>query len=632
MKKLFVTLFLTILSFVTYSQSGVGYLNYTVYNIISNGAGQYANNATDFVNMFDVTKGATVYASGTAAVNSALLDFNGRWTASGIPNGGNYTGIKIYGYFVPKETGTYSFFINGDDGVDFSLDGSVVTSFYGPHGFGANHYGTVNLVAGKSYAFMARYQNWGGGWGMDLEWKRPSQSSWSIQADECYSKQPSTPTKKAVANFNFNTTITPTTFSVGSSLSSAGSIDITTLLDSVKVANGYKGNITSGQVEWSYVNFFNGVTTLYIDMRQFGNTIPSAVNSVSILDVYSGPVTFTTSDGTWAQYTIPSTLTKVTDGTSIYNSNIRNAGYNNYAFSCNVGFTANQIYKPQTISLSTTNNLTTLYNSIVTVSDVYLAFQEYSNQGIFGNQTGTAFTKGIQYQNADIDGNGIFDENDCFLLLQNMTGAKTLVDTFNLNKTLRIIPQSKYDSIGKSNWTTFTTPLGSSYTFDINTGKSTDTLNLAIAWKGDVNLSHSTTPKSNNLTTMSVRGMSISNEINGTIMTEIIGDSVYATLTIDPLGQELVGAQFKLNYDNTLLKFNNISFKTKNNPTNFGTDMGEYVNFGSLITTGATLDNTTEYKIVFTTKSKLDNILGLISIYLTDAVNKSGTTLKLRIQ
>jgi hypothetical protein len=630
MKKLLTFLFLLIFS-VTYSQSGVGYLNYTVYNINPNGAGQYANNATDFVNMFDVTKGATIYASGTAAVNSALLDFNGRWTASGIPNGGNYTGIKIYGYFVPKETGTYSFFINGDDGVDFSLDESVVTSFYGPHGFGANHYGTVNLVAGKSYAFMARYQNWGGGWGMDLEWKRPSQSNWSIQADECYSTQPSTPTKKAIANFNFNTTITPTTFSVGSSLSSAGSVDITTLLDSVKVANGYKGNITAGQVEWSYVNFFNGVTTLYIDVRQFGNTTPSSVNSVSILDVYSGPVTFTTSDGTWAQYTIPSTLTKVTNGSSIYNSNIRNAGYSNYAFSCNVGFIANQIYKTQSITTTTTNNLTTLYNSIVTVSDVYLAFKELANNGLFGNQSGNEFAYGIQYKNADVNDDGIFNEADCFLLLQNLTGAKTLVDTFNLNKTMRIIPQTKYDSIGKSNWTTFTTPLGSSYSFDINTGKSTDTLNLAVAWKGDVNLSHSTTPKSNNLTTMSVRGMSISNQINSIITSELIGDSVVVTITIDPLTQELVGTQFKLNYDNSLLKFNQVSFKTKGLPTNYGTDKSDYITLGSLITDGGTLDNTTEYKISFTPKTKLKNIFGLTSISLMDAVNKSGTTLKIKM-
>jgi hypothetical protein len=630
MKKLLVTFLLTILSFITYSQSGVGYLNYTVYNIISNGAGQYANNATDFVNMFDITKGATVYASGVSTAQKTLYFQNG-WTPSAVPNGGAYTGIKVTGYFVPKETGTYSFGVDGDDGVDFSLDGNVITSFYGPHGFAGYRYGTVSLVAGKSYTFMARYQNWGGGWGMYLVWKRPSQSTWSVQSDEVTTIV-SIPTKKAVANFNFNTNITPTTFLVGSALNSAGLIDVTTLLDSVKITNGYNANITAGQTEWSYVNILNGVTTLYIDMRQFGTILPSSINSVSILDTYSGPVTFLTNDGTWAQYLVPSTLSKVTNRTSVYNSNIRNAGYNNYAFTCNVAFTSNMVYKSQSITLTTTNNLSQIYTNIVTVSDVYLAFQEYSNQGIFGNQTGTSFTKGIQYQNADIDGNGLFNEADCFLLLQNMTGAKTLVDTFNLNKTIRLIQQTKYDSIGKSNWNTFINPLGSTYSFDINTGKPTDTINIAVTWKGDVNLSHSTTPATNNLTSMALRSMNVSNEINGTIMTEIINDTVYATLKIDPLQQELVGTQFKLNYDNSLLKFDNISFKTKNFPTNFGTDKIDYINFGSLLTDGTTLDNTTQYKIVFTTKSKLDNILGLISIYLTDAVNKEGTPLKLRIQ
>jgi PA14 domain len=404
MKKLIVTLLLFV-STVAYSQ-GVGYLNYTVYNIISNGAGQYANSATDFVNMFDTTKGATVYARGTALCNSALLDFVNKWTVAGVPNGGAYTGIKIYGYFVPKETGTYSFYINGDDGVDFSIDGTVVTSFYGPHGFGANHYGTISLVAGKSYAFMARYQNWGGGWGMDLEWKRPSQTTWSIQSNEVTSTAPAVPTKKAVANFNFNSAIDPTKFSIGSTaLSSAGSVDITTSLDSNKIVSGYKATIVGGGVEWSYVNLFNGVSTLYIDMRKFGNVVPNTVNSVSILDVYTGPVTFSTSDGTWAQYTIPSNLTNLPTSTNQY---IRNAGYGNYAFACDVTFAANMVYKPQSVSLTTTNNLTTLYTSIVTVSDVYLAFQEYTNQGLFGNQTGTSFTRGIQYQNADIDGNKIF--------------------------------------------------------------------------------------------------------------------------------------------------------------------------------------------------------------------------------
>ena len=646
MKKLLTFLFLLICS-ITYSQSGVGYLNYTVYNIISNGAGQYANNATNFVNMFDVTKGASVYASGVTTAAKALYFVNS-WTPSGVPNGGAYTGIKITGYFVPKESGTYSFGIDGDDGVDFSLDGVVVTSFYGPHGFGGYRFGTINLVAGKTYTFMARYQNWGGGWGLDLAWKRPSQSQWTVQSNEVYSTQPSSPTKKAITNFNFNTNLNATTFAVGSSLSSVGSVDITTSLDSNKVANGYyKMTLTPGQVEWVVAKalpidrYGYSPTRILVDLRKFNGVDVSKVNNVKFLDGFDGDMTYVSSDIYWAQYDVlsPNNLSVIFGtetngyvGTSQYLSSIRNMGGGYmWGVSAEPSFTSIVAYKPQSISVSTTNNLTTLYNSIVTVSDVYLAFKELANNGLFGNQSGNEFTYGIQYKNADVNDDGIFNEADCFLLLQNLTGAKTLVDTFNLNKTMRIIPQTQYDSIGKSNWNTFTTPLGSSYTFDINTGKSTDTLNLAVAWKGDVNLSHSTTPKNNNYTTMSLKSMSISNQINSIITSELIGDSVIVTITIDPLTQELVGTQFKLNYDNSLLKFNQVSFKTKGSPTNYGTDKGDYITLGSLITDGGTLDNTTEYKISFTPKTKLKNIFGLTSISLMDAINKSGTTLKIKM-
>jgi len=157
---------------------------------------------------------------------------------------------------------------------------------------------------------------------------------------------------------------------------------------------------------------------------------------------------------------------------------------------------------------------------------------------------------------------------------------------------------------------------------------------LAVSWKGDVNLSHSATPPSNNITTMSVRAMStpISNEINASIVTEVVGDSIYAYITLDPLGQNVVGTQFQLNYDNSVLKFKGIQFTTKGSPTNYATDKGDYINLGSLISDGSTsLDNTTSYKISFSSNTKLDNILGLISIGSTDAVNKDGKTLKIKI-
>jgi hypothetical protein len=93
-----------------------------------------------------------------------------------------------------------------------------------------------------------------------------------------------------------------------------------------------------------------------------------------------------------------------------------------------------------------------------------------------------------------------------------------------------------------------------------------------------------------------------------------------------------MGAQFQLNYDNSVLKYNRVKFITKGSPTNWGVDNGGFIGLGSLITGGSSLlDNTTQYIISFTANTKLDNILGLISIGFTDAVNQSGTSLKVRV-
>jgi hypothetical protein len=230
-----------------------------------------------------------------------------------------------------------------------------------------------------------------------------------------------------------------------------------------------------------------------------------------------------------------------------------------------------------------------------------------------------------------VDDNGVFNEVDTYKLLQNLTGVNDLVSSYTLDNTIKVIPDSIYNLIGKSTWSSFTSYKGKSYSFSLLDNVLNYNYNLSVSWKGDVNLSHSATPPSNNITTMSVRtSMStpISNEINSSIMSEIVGDSVYVYITIDPLQQELVGTQFKLNYDNDLLKFNNVIYKTKGLPTNYATDKGNYINLGSLITDGGILDNTTEYKLSFTTKTKLENIFGLISVGLMDAVNKGGKTLK----
>ena len=638
MKKLLVTFLLTILSFITYSQSGVGYVNYTSYKT-HNGTGvinQYpyhANTAAEFDAMLNTANSNTTITH-TGQVTLATMCDGSIQTPHW---GGDFYAIKFEFWFIPTQTGSYSFGINSDDASDISVDGTIISTYYGGHGSSGYQYGSKSMVAGTRYKIVARYQEYGGGDALFVRWSRPSAPNTYSYWNEEVTNINSTPTKKAVAKFNLNTNITATTFAVGSVLSSAGLVDITTSLDSNKVASGVKALTTSGGVEWCVIYQYDATNQRYrigIDSREVNGILstPSSISSLQLFDLWDGPVTFNSYDANgWTEVYVY-TPTQFNFSGSSFSSNIR-AGHGFYGLQAEFTFSELSTYSPQSISVTTTNNLTTLYNSIVTVSDVYLAFQEYSNQGIFGNQTGTAFTYGVQYKNADINDDGYFNEKDCFALLQNLTGAKTLVDTFNLNKTMRIIPQTRYDSIGKSNWTTFTTPLGSGYSFGINTGKSIDTLNLTVAWKGDVNLSHSTTPKSNGITTNSVRSMAIvSNEVQASIITELSSDKVYAYISFNPLQQQVVGTQFQLKYDNSVLKFEKAEFTTKGSPTNYGTNKGDYINVGSLISDGSTiLDNTTEYKITFTSISPITNALGLVSIGSTDAVNKGGTQLKVKI-
>jgi hypothetical protein len=202
---------------------------------------------------------------------------------------------------------------------------------------------------------------------------------------------------------------------------------------------------------------------------------------------------------------------------------------------------------------------------------------------------------------------------------------------------MKLYSKSDYDAITKSNWNTKFNSTRSLFPFSLNTGTLNNTFNVNATWVGDVNLSHSAQQSvsgvaSNSIRTMSLNTNSTSNEINAYLMGENVGNKLIVTISVDPLQQELVGTQFNLNYDNTALKFEKVEFITKGTPTNFGTNRGTYVTLGSLITDGSTtLDKTTEYKITFLPSIGLNGILGLTSISNTDAVNKNGTQLKVKV-
>jgi hypothetical protein len=158
-----------------------------------------------------------------------------------------------------------------------------------------------------------------------------------------------------------------------------------------------------------------------------------------------------------------------------------------------------------------------------------------------------------------------------------------------------------------------------------------------VAWRGDVNLSHSAQQSvsgvsANSIKSMSLMTNSVSTEVSAFVIGEISNDKVIVTISLDPLQQEVVGTQFQLNYDNSKLKFEKVDFVTRGNPMNYGTNRGSFISIGSLITNGnGSLDKSTEYRVSFTPIGDIKDILGLTSISTTDAVNKDGKQLKVKM-
>jgi hypothetical protein len=465
---------------------------------------------------------------------------------------------------------------------------------------------------------------------------------------------------RAQLNFDFGPNIDETKFSAkllaqsnnqylpttnnSRTLNGLGRVDMTNDLDTIKISGGgIRATTTTGEVEWCVIYEYDNFNQRYrigIDSREVNGIVssPSTISSLQLFDLWNGPVTFNSYDPNgWTEVYVYTTTQFNFSGSS-FSSFIR-AGNGFYGLRAEFTFSPIQSFKPHGVQLTTTNNMASLYNSIVTVSDVFLAFKELSNGGIFGNQSGLEFGNGIQFMNADVDGNGIFNEGDTYKLLQHLTGAETIGGgSTNLSDYIKLYTKSEYDAITKTNWYTKTNITRNEYT-PLNLSNSTllNNFNLNATWIGDVNLSHSAQQSVSGVSANSVRSMSLSTnsvsaEINASIIGEVSNDKVIITISLDPLQQSVVGTQFQLNYDNTKLKFEKVDFITKGNPMNYGTNRGSFVSIGSLITSGdGSLDKTTEYRIVFSPIGSITDILGLTSISTTDAVNKDGKQLKVKL-
>ena len=171
------------------------------YRLYSGSTSTYPANATEFETNFTTAanyklSGYVALASNAGNLNTSssystnVLNFlNQTDFKNAINNQTPYSGfngdgfiIVVSGYFIPKQTGTYTFSIEGDDAVDLFINNQNVANHYGPHGNSAigTHTGTISLVAGKKYLFRARFQEAAGGEVLQLFWKKPSESNGSV--------------------------------------------------------------------------------------------------------------------------------------------------------------------------------------------------------------------------------------------------------------------------------------------------------------------------------------------------------------------------------------------------------------------------------------------------------------------
>ena len=182
-----------------------------------------------------------------------------------------------------------------------------------------------------------------------------------------------------------------------------------------------------------------------------------------------------------------------------------------------------------------------------------------------------------------------------------------------------------------------------------DTDQSSKTINVAHGLVGDVNFTHSYEPTAdgaaksqaasarNNTSVQysSVQGadpLYRSEDANLDLVSEIKDDGT-VEFRIEMDVENLIGTQFNIKYNTTVLTLDNVIFDTGNEMTNFSNIDGDKIRVGSFDQNfDATVKQGTPYKLIFTPLETLDNTSGLISFRVKEGVKADGTQIKFNIQ
>ena len=289
----------------------------------------------------------------------------------------------------------------------------------------------------------------------------------------------------------------------------------------------------------------------------------------------------------------------------------------------------------------------TFMNNIITVSDAYKAFLGISQTNI--NGAATYFTRPVLEKNIGLitKNKGVFSESDSYNMFAYVMGVANVKDS-------AWIPLSTNG--GQFKW--FSGLLNQSWldgvpTYKTKVTSSNQAVDMVYAWGGDLDWSHSSHPdtiasrvstgnysnsinekSTSTIKSFSVQSMAYTQAIEKATLgltSTMMNGKVVLTGTLTKEG--LAGLQVILQYDNTKLTFDNISFEAGAGVTNFSTNEDGRLTFGSMDQTKiGRIKTGTPYKLTFTPKETITNTAGLFYTVLADAVDGKGNKINLIVE
>jgi len=279
----------------------------------------------------------------------------------------------------------------------------------------------------------------------------------------------------------------------------------------------------------------------------------------------------------------------------------------------------------------------TLMDDVITISDVTLTLNELGQYG-HGN-AGNVFDYGWQFTAVDSDENRDLTPQDAYNLLGHVMGAIDIIPddgTGIFNNTFHPVKKADWNGWSIYDFKNTTEEPNSSvvHPITIDFSNSSYTEWFKFGFIGDANGSHSSAVDGTDASSLTAKSYSYGESkkadgiINGEWSTAIEDGKVVATLKLN--STEVSALQLKVDYDNTILTFDEAVFNTGNTVSNFASETNGRVNLGSIEQNGGEIETGEVFKIYFT--GNVTSPVGLVSIFNTDAANTDGYRLILNLQ